>query len=199
MIAQNRTVHAFNLIWLWDRLDSMGAMLDDLIALQLGAPHISKIFSFLPEPTTSTTPASSSAATAAAASSPVSTTTATATAGGAPEALRYFQSGASVGKIVLDLSSLHNPKPVASTATAAAIESPVANTTPISVPATAEGESSTSSSATSESFAPFDPTNAVDSGAAAAAEGEEGQSNASTTTASGVDTEEEGTADAEDL
>jgi alcohol dehydrogenase len=67
MISDNRSVMAFNLIWLWDRLDLLTEGLDRMRDLLERPPHVGRIFEF-------------EAATAA---------------------LRYLQSGQSVGKVVL--------------------------------------------------------------------------------------------------
>jgi hypothetical protein len=40
MISDNRSVMCFNLIFLWDRLDDMGAMVDEVLAMDLPAPVV---------------------------------------------------------------------------------------------------------------------------------------------------------------
>ncbi len=67
MISDNRNFMAFNLIWLWDRIDELGRLYDELLALNLPAPHVGRRFAFED----------------------------------AHAALEYFQSGQSVGKVVL--------------------------------------------------------------------------------------------------
>lgn len=69
MIAENRAVMAFNLIWMWDRLDELGGMLDELLGLGLPPPLVGHRLHFCR----------------------------------APRALRLFQSGRTVGKVVLAL------------------------------------------------------------------------------------------------
>jgi alcohol dehydrogenase len=51
MIEQNKSVLGFNLIWLWDNVDEMTHLLDELRALDLPQPFVGHIFSFeeLPE------------------------------------------------------------------------------------------------------------------------------------------------------
>lgn len=71
MISDNRNCMAFNLIWLWDRIDELGRLYDELIALDLPAPHVGRRFAFED----------------------------------AHAALKYFQSGQSVGKVVLEPQS----------------------------------------------------------------------------------------------
>eukprot|EP00164_Ancoracysta_twista_P001087 GFYU01001422.1.p1 GENE.GFYU01001422.1~~GFYU01001422.1.p1 ORF type:complete len:368 (+),score=107.70 GFYU01001422.1:101-1204(+) len=46
MIGQNKTVSGFNLIWLTDKLEYFGSVLDDLIALDLEPIRIDKSFPF---------------------------------------------------------------------------------------------------------------------------------------------------------
>ena len=67
MISDNRSVMAFNLIWLWDRVEHMRRLCRELSALQPPAPHIGRTFPFAE----------------------------------APAAVRYLQSGDSVGKVIL--------------------------------------------------------------------------------------------------
>ena len=51
MIEQNKSVLGFNLIWLWDHIEEMTRLLDELQALDLPAPFVGHTFSFeeLPE------------------------------------------------------------------------------------------------------------------------------------------------------
>lgn len=69
MISENRSMLAFNLIWLWDRVDDLAGMMNDLLLLpwKKRPPHVGHTFPFSE----------------------------------APAALRFFQSGKSVGKVVL--------------------------------------------------------------------------------------------------
>ncbi|HSR69311.1 MAG TPA: zinc-binding dehydrogenase [Acidobacteriota bacterium] len=46
MIADNKSVMAFNLIWLWDRLDLMSALLEQIESLGLPPPHVGAQFPF---------------------------------------------------------------------------------------------------------------------------------------------------------
>ena len=46
MIAENKGVLAFNLIWLYEQTDKMMQLLKDIEALNLGKPHIGKTFWF---------------------------------------------------------------------------------------------------------------------------------------------------------
>eukprot|EP00285_Hemiselmis_virescens_P019386 CAMPEP_0173405884 /NCGR_PEP_ID=MMETSP1356-20130122/63028_1 /TAXON_ID=77927 ORGANISM="Hemiselmis virescens, Strain PCC157" /NCGR_SAMPLE_ID=MMETSP1356 /ASSEMBLY_ACC=CAM_ASM_000847 /LENGTH=102 /DNA_ID=CAMNT_0014366761 /DNA_START=86 /DNA_END=394 /DNA_ORIENTATION=- len=46
IIAQNRGVMGFNLIWMWDREEEMSEMLDDVMALEWRPPHVGKTFAF---------------------------------------------------------------------------------------------------------------------------------------------------------
>jgi len=69
MIAENRSVMAFNLIWLWDQADRLGRAYDRLVSLVQSPPHIGRRFAFAD----------------------------------APAALRYLQSGESIGKVVLEV------------------------------------------------------------------------------------------------
>lgn len=70
MISANRSVMAFNLIWLWDRLDQLAAGWDALDALVTTPPFVGRRFPFAE----------------------------------APAAMRYLQSGDSIGKVVLETS-----------------------------------------------------------------------------------------------
>lgn len=68
MINANRSVMAFNLIWLWDRLDQHDAGLDELSALVAAPPLVGRRFPFAET----------------------------------PAAMRYLQSGESIGKVVVE-------------------------------------------------------------------------------------------------
>ena len=46
LISSNRSVLGFNLIWLWDRLDMLLPLLEDLLAMKLEAPCVGKGFPF---------------------------------------------------------------------------------------------------------------------------------------------------------
>ena len=67
MISDNRSVLGFNLIWLWDRVDELNGLLQEILALKPPAPHVGHMVPFQE----------------------------------APAALRLFQSGATMGKVVL--------------------------------------------------------------------------------------------------
>ncbi len=67
MISDNRSVMAFNLIWLWDRVEELSSLLHEVLALKPSAPHVGHTFAFSE----------------------------------APAAMRLFQSGRTVGKVVL--------------------------------------------------------------------------------------------------
>jgi len=69
MIAQNKSVMAFNLIWLWGQADRLPRAYDQLSRFVQRPPFIGRRFSFAE----------------------------------APAALRYLQSGESVGKVVLEV------------------------------------------------------------------------------------------------
>lgn len=69
MIAENRSVMAFNLIWLWDQVDRLTRAYDRLAHPEKRPPFIGRHFAFAD----------------------------------APAALRYLQSGESIGKIVLEV------------------------------------------------------------------------------------------------
>lgn len=69
MIAQNRSVLAFNLIWLWDQVERLPAACRACAALLPDPPHIGARFAF----------------------------------DDVPAALRFLQSGESVGKVVVDV------------------------------------------------------------------------------------------------
>ena len=69
MIAENRSVMAFNLIWLWDRVDRLSRAYDQLALLACKPPFVGQRFGF----------------------------------DEARAALRYLQSGDSIGKVVLEV------------------------------------------------------------------------------------------------
>ena len=70
MIAENKSVMCFNLIWLWSQVDALGILMDELLALgDLVQPIVGHTFPFTK----------------------------------AKEALQFFQTGQSVGKICLQL------------------------------------------------------------------------------------------------
>lgn len=69
MIAENRSVMAFNLIWLWDHADRLARAYDWLAHLVQRPPFVGRRFGF----------------------------------DDAPAALRYLQSGESIGKVVLEV------------------------------------------------------------------------------------------------
>jgi NADPH:quinone reductase-like Zn-dependent oxidoreductase len=69
MMAENRSVMAFNLIWLWDQADRLARVYDRLASLVQSPPYIGRRFAFAD----------------------------------APAALRYLQSGESIGKVVLEV------------------------------------------------------------------------------------------------
>lgn len=69
MISENKSLLAFNLIWLWDRIDFLRDMFDDMMKLPWKSqpPLVGRVFAFEE----------------------------------VPEAMRFFQSGKSVGKVVI--------------------------------------------------------------------------------------------------
>jgi hypothetical protein len=67
MIGENRAVMGFNLIHMFDRIDRLRGLAEELLALGLPPPHIGAEFSFLD----------------------------------APEAVRLFRGGQTMGKVVL--------------------------------------------------------------------------------------------------
>ena len=69
MISENKSVMAFNLIWLWDRAEEMRRLYDELSALEPPPPHVGRVMPF----------------------------------NDAPAALRYLQSGNSVGKVIMEV------------------------------------------------------------------------------------------------
>jgi synaptic vesicle membrane protein VAT-1 len=69
MIAQNRSVMAFNLIWLWDQADRLPGAYAAVAALVRSAPYVGATFGFSE----------------------------------APSAMRFLQSGRSVGKVIVDV------------------------------------------------------------------------------------------------
>jgi alcohol dehydrogenase len=46
MISDNRSVMAFNLIWLWDQVELMKALLQDMMAVDISPPHVGHEFDF---------------------------------------------------------------------------------------------------------------------------------------------------------
>lgn len=46
MISENRSVMAFNLIWLWDQVDIMQELLNDMMAVDISPPHVGHEFTF---------------------------------------------------------------------------------------------------------------------------------------------------------
>lgn len=46
MISDNRSVMAFNLIWLWDQVELMKELLDTMMAIDITPPHVGHEFSF---------------------------------------------------------------------------------------------------------------------------------------------------------
>jgi len=46
MISDNRSVMAFNLIWLWDQVDIMQELLKDMMAVEITPPHVGHQFFF---------------------------------------------------------------------------------------------------------------------------------------------------------
>lgn len=69
MIAENKSVMAFNLIWLWDRADRLTSMYERMADVVQRPPFVGRKFGFA----------------------------------AAPAALRYLQSGESIGKVVLEV------------------------------------------------------------------------------------------------
>jgi alcohol dehydrogenase len=69
MIPENRSVMAFNLIWLWDRVDRLQRAYDQAARLVRKPPLVGRRFAFAD----------------------------------ASAALRYLQSGESIGKVVLEV------------------------------------------------------------------------------------------------
>lgn len=51
LISSNKSVIGFNLIWLWDKIDELGGILDEMLEKQWESPHVSATFPFerLPE------------------------------------------------------------------------------------------------------------------------------------------------------
>ncbi|MCC5921188.1 MAG: zinc-binding dehydrogenase [Cyclobacteriaceae bacterium] len=70
MVSDNKSVMAFNLIWLYDKKGKMGELMRELDILQLAAPFVGHRFDFED----------------------------------LPEAIRLFQSGKTMGKVVVQLS-----------------------------------------------------------------------------------------------
>lgn len=46
LIESNKSVMGFNLIWLYDRVDTLKKMLDEIQSMHLGKPYIGKVFPF---------------------------------------------------------------------------------------------------------------------------------------------------------
>ncbi|MBL4797217.1 MAG: zinc-binding dehydrogenase [Oleispira sp.] len=46
MISENRSVMAFNLIWLWDQIELMKVLLENMMAVEITPPHVGHEFSF---------------------------------------------------------------------------------------------------------------------------------------------------------
>jgi alcohol dehydrogenase len=46
MISDNRSVMAFNLIWLWDQVELMKELLADMMKVEITPPHVGHEFSF---------------------------------------------------------------------------------------------------------------------------------------------------------
>ena len=46
MISDNRSVMAFNLIWLWDQVEQMQELLQDMMAVDITPPHVGHEFAF---------------------------------------------------------------------------------------------------------------------------------------------------------
>lgn len=72
MISANKSFMAFNLIWLWDCIDELTRLYDEMLELNLQPPHVGRRFAFED----------------------------------AHEALKYFQSGRSIGKVVLEVGNV---------------------------------------------------------------------------------------------
>jgi hypothetical protein len=70
MIAENRSVLAFNLIWLWDAVERLAAGYDALEGLITAPPFVGRTFTF----------------------------------DALPQAMRWLQRGASVGKVVVTIA-----------------------------------------------------------------------------------------------
>ena len=68
MISSNKSLLAFNLIWLWEKIDELSGMLEQILQMNLAPPLIGKTFPFV----------------------------------NALDALQYFKSGKSVGKVILE-------------------------------------------------------------------------------------------------
>ena len=69
MVSENKSVMAFNLIWLWEQADRLPRAYDQLSSFVQRPPMVGRRFGF----------------------------------GDAPAALRYLQSGDSIGKVVLEV------------------------------------------------------------------------------------------------
>ncbi len=46
MISDNRSVMAFNLIWLWEQIELMKELLKDMMAIEISPPHVGHEFAF---------------------------------------------------------------------------------------------------------------------------------------------------------
>ncbi|MFC3151227.1 medium chain dehydrogenase/reductase family protein [Litoribrevibacter euphylliae] len=46
MISENKSVMAFNLIWLWDQMPLMRALVKDMMAVEISPPHVGHTFAF---------------------------------------------------------------------------------------------------------------------------------------------------------
>jgi alcohol dehydrogenase len=46
MISDNRSVLAFNLIWLWDQVELMSELLKAMMAIDIDPPHVGHEFTF---------------------------------------------------------------------------------------------------------------------------------------------------------
>ena len=68
MISSNKSLLAFNLIWLWDKIEELSGMLEKILQMNLAPPLVGKVFPFA----------------------------------SALDALHYFKSGKSVGKVILE-------------------------------------------------------------------------------------------------
>lgn len=104
LISQNKSIMAFNLIWLWQHLDFVGRMLDSLLALRvpIGSNTIHDGESF--------------SSTSLSLSLPSPVVGHTFPLEEAPRALRLFQSGRTVGKVVLIVTPPSSPASTSMTA-----------------------------------------------------------------------------------
>jgi alcohol dehydrogenase len=46
MISENKSVMAFNLIWLWDQMPLMRALVKDMMSVEISPPHVGHTFAF---------------------------------------------------------------------------------------------------------------------------------------------------------